>query len=59
MPKALLGGMPTAKSGQRICFGYNLNQCKDAKPGASCKRGLHVCCRPGREKQHPASERAL
>ena len=43
VPQALLPGKSITEDGDRICFGYNLGTCRDAKPGERCKRGFHVC----------------
>ena len=43
MPSKLRGGVPVDDEGKSICFGYNLNSCKDK----NCKRGKHVCCYEG------------
>ena len=43
MPAQLRGGVPVDNEGRSICYGYNLGSCHDK----SCKRGRHVCCKPG------------
>ena len=43
MPAQLRGGTPVDSDGKSICYGYNLGSCHDKQ----CKRGRHVCCRPG------------
>ena len=43
MPVQLRGGTPIDNDGRSICYGYNLGSCHDR----SCKRGRHVCCKPG------------
>eukprot|EP00435_Cladocopium_sp_Y103_P026878 s2040_g6.t1 len=43
MPAQLRGGTPVDNNGQAICYGYNLGTCHDK----SCKRGKHICCKPG------------
>ena len=43
MPSKLRGGVPVDDEGKSICFGYNLDNCKDK----NCKRGRHVCCYEG------------
>ena len=43
MPFQLRGGTPVDAEGRSICYGYNLNTCRDK----SCKKGRHVCCKPG------------
>lgn len=47
MPAGLRGGVPRDDSGEPICYGFGLGQCKDAPPGGRCSRGRHVCCWPG------------
>ena len=54
IPKRLRPGVSRTAGGTHICFGYNLGSCTEAAHGASCYRGLHVCCRPGCEQPHPA-----
>ena len=56
LPPALVGMEAAGPDGSPRCFGYNLGTCKDAKPGAKCNRGWHVCMRPGCRKPHPQSE---
>ena len=51
VPPRLRGGKPVDASGQPICFNYNLEGCDAAKPGQSCPRGLHICCKC--YKMHP------
>ena len=43
MPVQLRGGTPIDNEGRSICYGFNLGSCHDK----SCKRGRHVCCKPG------------
>ena len=52
MPKDLRGGVPRTDDDENICFGYNLGTCSLAKPGAKCKKGLHVCCKAGCFEEH-------
>jgi hypothetical protein len=48
MPPALSGKNFQSESGEPICFAFNLpNGCTQAKPGARCNRGLHICAEPG------------
>ena len=42
MPSGLQG-TPTTPQGARICFSYNLGNCKES--GKGCPRGRHVCTR--------------
>ena len=46
LPRGLIGGM-THFGDRRLCFGFNLGQCKDVKPGEPCSRGWHLCCALG------------
>ena len=34
LPKPLVGGMAVTPDGKRLCYGFNLNECKVASPGA-------------------------
>eukprot|EP00435_Cladocopium_sp_Y103_P014634 s3000_g3.t1 len=43
MPAQLRGGTPIDAEGRSICYGFNLGTCHEK----SCKRGRHVCCKPG------------
>ena len=43
MPLQLRGGTPVDAEGRSICYGYNLGSCHDKH----CKRGRHICCKPG------------
>jgi hypothetical protein len=43
MPYELIGTSSKTKEGQNICYNFNLNNCRDAKTGEACRRGLHVC----------------
>jgi hypothetical protein len=45
MPKELIGMASRGPKNENLCFSYNLSGCSDARPGESCARGLHVCCR--------------
>ena len=47
MPAGLRGDVPRDDSGEPICYGFGLGQCKDAPVGGRCARGRHVCCWPG------------
>ena len=48
VPKELQG-LDMAKDGQKICFAYNLEGCQWGK---ECKRGLHICMKPGCGQEH-------
>ena len=52
LPPALVGMDASGPDGSARCFGFNLGTCKDAKPGAKCGKGWHVCMRPGCGKPH-------
>ena len=46
MPLDLRGLNRKDKSGNPLCFGYNLpNGCEEAAPGKACRKGLHVCAK--------------
>ena len=55
-PAALIGGVPCDDSGEAICFGFGLGQCKEAPVGGRCAKGRHVCCFPGCFGKHPFME---
>jgi len=42
----------SAPDGSNICFAFNLQGCDKAKDGKRCRRGLHVCARPGCHGAH-------
>ena len=49
LPDYLRGLKRNTKQGKPICFGANMEcGCKFAKPGAACKKGLHVCMKCGK-----------
>ena len=52
LPKELKGLMPSYK-GQKICFSYNLQGCKETTKDGACHKGLHVCARCG-DRNHGA-----
>jgi hypothetical protein len=52
LPKELKGLMPSYK-GQKICFSYNLQGCKEITKDGACHRGLHLCARCG-DRNHGA-----
>ena len=57
MPRELLGHAHLSKSGEPICFDYNLpHGCDRAKVGARCSKGVHICCKKGCGKPHTLSE---
>ena len=37
-----LKGRQTTKSGERVCYSFNLQTCQTT--GAKCEKGVHVCC---------------
>ena len=53
MPRALIGNVAVNDDGEPICFDYNLDGCTKARSGEKCKKGWHVCCKPGCFKPHP------
>lgn len=56
MPAELKGLRSNTKSGERICWNYNLpsQKCSFASAGEACKRGRHVCMKC--EGAHPQYE---
>ena len=49
LPAKLIGMCATsskATGSKRFCFGYNMDSCAGAVPGASCPKGLHACMKP-------------
>ena len=49
LPPKLLGmcTVSSAATGARkFCYGYSIDGCAGAAPGASCPKGLHACMRP-------------
>ncbi|CAJ1339588.1 unnamed protein product [Effrenium voratum] len=57
MPQELTSKQSSTKSGQPICWAFNLAcGCSKAKAGQECPRGLHVCMEPGCQKNHSLVE---
>lgn len=57
MPQELLGMMRAVPeghdgAGEPICWAFNLEGCSDAPPGKRCRKGWHICMRPGCGKAH-------
>ena len=53
IPRGLIGKALQTKSGDRLCWAFNLPQgCTDAKPGDKCQKGYHLCAEPGCEQAH-------
>ena len=52
MPKLLIGNWSTNKSGEPLCYNFNLAGCENAKPGQRCNKGWHLCCKPHCLKPH-------
>eukprot|EP00435_Cladocopium_sp_Y103_P058259 s502_g20.t1 len=50
MPAQLRGGTPVDSDGKSICYGFNLGTCHER----NCKKGRHVCCKPGVAKAAPS-----
>lgn len=59
MPQGLRGGVGATPDGRRICYGYNLGECREAVTDGACRRGLHVCTRHGCGGKHPAKDCTL
>ena len=51
MPSMLTGLSPNTPSGEPICFGFNLGDCKQSVSGGRCSKGLHICMKCG-SKEH-------
>ena len=48
VPGALMGMNPRTKKGEAICFAFNLpGGCSEAVSENKCKKGHHVCMKPG------------
>ncbi|CAK0909772.1 unnamed protein product, partial [Prorocentrum cordatum] len=46
MPRELIGECARTSDNRPICFNYNWGKCdQKVKPGQSCSRGVHVCCK--------------
>ena len=57
MPRELLGHAHLTKTGEPICFDFNMvHGCTKAKNGQKCPKGAHVCCRKGCGKPHSLSD---
>ena len=57
VPKELIGKWSQNKEGERLCWAFNMQcGCKDAAPGGSCSRGLHLCAEPGCLQPHSLQE---
>ena len=52
LPQELLGMEAVGADGLSRCFAFNMDGCKQAKPGGRCSRGTHQCMRPGCGKAH-------
>ena len=52
MPRELIGMASATEEHELICYDYNLAGCAKARPGESCAKGKHVCCKPGCFKAH-------
>ncbi len=44
MPAELQGYRASTKSGQRICFDFNLGGCSLSCTSGKCSKGVHECC---------------
>jgi len=57
LPAELQGMNSTTRSGQPICWNYNMKcGCTAAQPGKKCPRGIHMCMKPGCGKNHSLQE---
>ena len=53
IPRGLIGKSLQTKSGDRLCWAFNLPQgCQEAKVGKKCPRGVHLCAEPNCEQPH-------
>lgn len=52
-PRGMTGCVGRDAKGRNICFDYNLNDCKHAAAGGTCKKGRHVCFKANCFKTHP------
>ena len=46
VPKELQTKVTRTESGEPLCFGYNIDGCDKAAPGARCPKGWHICAEP-------------
>lgn len=51
-PRGMVGCVGRDAKGRNICFDFNLNDCKAAAIGSSCKKGRHVCFKANCFKTH-------
>ena len=58
MPRELIGMASRTSENDMICYDYNLGGCTKARPGESCPKGKHVCCRLGCFKAHSQRKHA-
>ena len=58
MPRELIGMASRTNENDMICYDYNLGGCSKARPGESCPKGKHVCCRLGCFKAHSQRKHA-
>ena len=49
---SMIGKSRTTSAGEPICFNFNGHGCPNAKEGARCKNGWHVCAEPNCGKPH-------
>lgn len=53
VPQALIDKQTTTADGIAICWNFNMPVgCAEARAGARCSRGLHVCAEPGCQQPH-------
>ena len=51
-PHPLDGKLRTNVNGEPLCFNFSIKGCPNAKAGARCKNGWHLCAEPGCLKAH-------
>jgi len=51
-PRELIGKWTKTKSGDPLCFNFNMNGCDNASAGGRCDKGWHLCAEPRCLKPH-------
>ena len=57
MPRGLIGMDARTDDDEPICFDYNLAGCTRARPGETCHKAKHVCCKKGCHWAHSQKKR--